>query len=60
MAGFQMIEKKGFLNTNSFIEIQSVLEPERNSNLENIGYISTMKIGRDVVYFNKRLIKLLS
>ena len=30
MAGFQMIEKKGFLNTNSFIEILSVLEPEKN------------------------------
>ncbi len=29
LTGFEMIENKGFLNTNSFIKIQSVLEPDK-------------------------------
>ncbi len=29
LTGFEMIENKGFLNTNSFIQIQSILEPEK-------------------------------
>ncbi len=30
LTGFELIEQKGFLNTNSFIEIQSILEPDKS------------------------------
>ena len=29
MAGFEILEKRGFLNTNGFIKIQSILEPDK-------------------------------
>jgi Fic family protein len=48
--GYNLIKEKGFLNTNSFIEIQSVLEPGK-SGLRKIPGVSIKNISSREIYY---------
>lgn len=50
LTGYELIKKKGFLNTNSFIEIQSTLEPDKTG-IRKIPGVSIKNSSTGEIYY---------